>query len=136
LLEWHLRIKEKSLERDHPSLIPPLKELIQVHLDKNEKVSAERLLDRLLALQEKNLPAKHPDLLKTATQLAKLYEANKSPEQAQALLVCVINIRLNRVDWQGHGIVKIKLQNGHNCWIISCACHNPCPTPWEGEYQG
>jgi hypothetical protein len=36
------------------------------------------------------------------------------------------NIRLNRVKWQGYGIVKIKLQNGHNCWIISCASNAPC----------
>ncbi|CAF1320889.1 unnamed protein product [Rotaria sp. Silwood1] len=71
--EQSLKIEQKTLPKDDPSLAPTYNNIAQVYNDMGDYSKALEFYEKTLKIDEKGLPSNHPDLAKSYNNIGQVY---------------------------------------------------------------
>jgi len=93
LLEQVVKIREKTLAKDHPSRLTSQHKLASAYEANGQVAMAVELLEQVVKIRETTLAKDHPDRLASQHTLAIAYQANGQVAKAVELLEQVVKIR-------------------------------------------
>ncbi len=87
-----LKIDEKRLGKDHPSVATRLNNLAGLYQATNRLAEAEPLMERALKIEEASFGKEHPDVARALNNLAQLYQATNRLAEAEPLMERALKI--------------------------------------------
>ena len=84
-----LKLREQTLEVDHPDLVPILQQIVDLHLQLGRYAEAAAQLQRIAAIERAAYGERHPNVLATLRRLRDTYEKAGQPNELAATQVLI-----------------------------------------------